>query len=49
MYTVGELNIFNLPNLEDFDGALVLGNVIDYPRVLKDIDDRLMTIDDFLK
>ena len=27
---VGELNIFNLPNMEDFDGALVIGNAIDH-------------------
>lgn len=36
----GELNIFNLPNINDFDGVLVLGNGIDYPQALKSITDR---------
>ncbi|MBR6158832.1 MAG: substrate-binding domain-containing protein [Lachnospiraceae bacterium] len=27
---IGELNIFNLPYIEDFDGVLVLGNAIDH-------------------
>lgn len=38
----GELNIFKLPDMNDFDGALVLGNAIDYPKVLTDIDTRCM-------
>lgn len=41
----GELNIFNLPNMNDFDGALVLGNAIDYPQVLKNINDRCKEAD----
>lgn len=36
----GELNIFNLPNLNDFDGALVLGSSINTPRALEEIDKR---------
>ena len=36
----GELNIFNLPNMSDFDGALVLGNSIDYLDVLENINNR---------
>lgn len=35
----GELNIFNLPNLEDFDGTLIVGNSIDYPGVFESIID----------
>ena len=35
----GELNIFNLPNLEDFDGALIVGNSIDHPGVFESIID----------
>lgn len=30
----GEVNIFRLPNLEEFDGALVFANGIDYPEVI---------------
>lgn len=41
----GELNIFNLPDMNDFDGALVLGNAIDYPQVLKNINDRCKEAD----
>lgn len=39
-YSKGELNIFKLPDMNDFDGALVLGNTIDYPDALADIDAR---------
>lgn len=39
-YINGELNIFKLPNLHDFDGALVLANTIDYPEVLKGLEKR---------
>jgi len=39
-YVNGELNIFNLPDLNDFDGVLVLGNTIDFPEVLSDLSDR---------
>ncbi len=33
----GELNIFNLPYMEDFDGVLVLGNAIDHVGVFESI------------
>ncbi len=34
---IGELNIFNLPNIGDFDGVLVLGNAIDHEGVYENI------------
>ncbi len=34
---LGELNIFNLPFIEDFDGVLVLGNAIDHVGVFETI------------
>lgn len=34
---VGELNIFNLPYIEDFDGVLVLGNAIDHIGVFESL------------
>lgn len=34
---IGELNIFNLPYIEDFDGVLVLGNAIDHVGVYESI------------
>ncbi len=34
---LGELNIFNLPYLEDFDGVLILGNAIDHEGVYDSI------------
>lgn len=37
----GELNIFDLPDMNDFDGACVMGNSIDYPEVLDRINARL--------
>ncbi len=40
IYSNGELNIFTLPDLNDFDGALVLGNGIDYPEAIKSISER---------
>ncbi len=33
----GELNIFNLPCIEDFDGVLILGNAIDHEGVYESI------------
>lgn len=33
----GELNIFNLPHIEDFDGVLILGNAIDHVNVFEAI------------
>lgn len=36
----GELNIFTLPDLSDFDGALILGNSLDFEGVFEDIVDR---------
>ena len=33
----GELNIFSLPNLKDFDGAVIISNLIDYPEEIKKI------------
>ncbi|MCR5673120.1 MAG: LacI family transcriptional regulator, partial [Lachnospiraceae bacterium] len=37
MIKVGELNIFNLPYIEDFDGVLILGNAIDHVGVYESI------------
>lgn len=34
---IGELNIFNLPEISDFDGALILGNAIDHVGVYESI------------
>ena len=39
-YANGELNIFKLPNLSDFDGALVLANTVDFPKALEELSDR---------
>ena len=38
----GEVNIFQLPHLEDFDGAMVFANGIDFPEVLGDINRRCL-------
>lgn len=39
-YIRGEINIFNLPNLADFDGAMVFANGIDFPEDLERINRR---------
>lgn len=39
-FAQGEINIYNLPNLEDFDAALILANGIDFPEVLQQIKER---------
>lgn len=39
-YFRGEINIFQLPHLEDFDGALVFANTIDFPEIIGDINER---------
>ena len=39
---VGELNIFNLPYIEDFDGVLILGNAIDHVGVFESLIKRCM-------
>ncbi len=39
-YLKGEMNIYNLPNMEDFDAALVYANGLDYPELLEDINSR---------
>ena len=36
----GELNIFNLPNLNDFDGAVILGNGMDFDGLCESIIER---------
>lgn len=36
----GEVNIFQLPHLEDFDGALVFANGIDFPQIIGEINTR---------
>lgn len=36
-YLHGELNIFELPNMKDFDAAIVLANGIDYPESIAKI------------
>lgn len=40
MHFQGEVNIFQLPHLEDFDGALVFANGIDFPEIIGDINKR---------
>ncbi len=42
---VGELNIFNLPYIEDFDGVLILGNAIDHVGVFENIIKRCKDAD----
>lgn len=37
----GELNIFQLPDFRNFDGAILLTNTIDYPPVVSDILERI--------
>ena len=37
---IGELNIFNLPYIEDFDGVLILGNAIDHVGVYEQLIER---------
>ena len=37
--TKGELNIFRLPKLKEFDGAIIFGNSIDFDEVFYQIDD----------
>lgn len=39
-YRNGELNIFSLPNMKDFDAAIVFANGIDFPDTLKQINNR---------
>ena len=36
----GELNIFNLPDLNDFDAALIFGNSLDFEGVFESLADR---------
>lgn len=36
----GEVNIFQLPVVEDFDGALVFGNGLDFREIIADINER---------
>lgn len=40
-HDIGELNIFNLPDFSDFDGAILLTNTIDYQYVVRDILERI--------
>lgn len=35
----GEINIFRLPNLEDFDGALIFGNSLDFGDIFEKINE----------
>lgn len=35
----GEINIFRLPNLEDFDGALIFGNSLDFGDIFERINE----------
>lgn len=39
-YFQGEINIFNLPRMEDFDAALVFANGIDFPEILQKLNER---------
>lgn len=36
--THGEMNIFELPNMEDFDAAVVFANALDYPEIIKKLN-----------
>lgn len=36
----GELNIFNLPNLSDFDGAIIYGNSLDFEGIFEALNER---------
>lgn len=40
-HDIGELNIFNLPDFNDFDGAILLTNTIGYQYVVHDILERI--------
>ncbi|MCM1133431.1 MAG: GGDEF domain-containing protein [Ruminococcus flavefaciens] len=40
-HDAGELNIFNLPDFNDFDGAVLLTNTIDYQYAVDDILERI--------
>lgn len=39
-FTKGELNIYNLPDMHDFDGAVVIGNGLDFPGVFDSLTRR---------
>lgn len=41
-YREGEINIFNLPNFEDFDGVILLGDSIQIPGLVEQLEERLM-------
>jgi len=34
-YRLGEMNIYNLPHMEDFDAAMFFANGLDYPEILQ--------------
>lgn len=36
----GETNIYNLPNMKDFDAALIFANGLDFPDILENINNR---------
>ncbi|MDO5154607.1 MAG: GGDEF domain-containing protein [Eubacteriales bacterium] len=38
--TIGELNIFELPDLKEFDAALIFANGLDFPQMLDEIKQR---------
>lgn len=37
---IGEMNIYNLPHMEDFDAALFFANGLDYPELLDNLNQR---------
>lgn len=39
-YFKGEVNIYNLPNMEDFDAALIFANGLDFPDLLENLNER---------
>lgn len=41
-YLRGEMNIYNLPNMKDFDAAVVFANSLDFPDVLKNINQKCL-------
>lgn len=38
--TQGELNIYELPHMEDFDAAIIFANSLDFPKLLEKLNDR---------
>lgn len=41
----GELNLYQLPDMKEFDAALVFANGLDYPKVLENLSERFIEAD----